>query len=138
MFRIFFILALSSQSITLMFITYFIKFSCVRIEFFLNKSSNRSYISEYNSTNKMLREFENKTSFYTYKIINIWFVLLYRTLINVMIVSRVRIIFKKAPCNSKSTEFKCNVCILIATVLWIIQLISHVTWIGIEKKLFLL
>ena len=138
MFRIFFILALSSQSITLMFITYFIKFSCVRIEFFLNKSSNRSYISEYNSTNKMLREFENKTSFYTYKIINIWFVLLYRTLINVMIVSRVRIIFEKAPFNSKSTEFKCNVCILIATVLWIIQLISHVTWIGIEKKLFLL
>ena len=132
--RIFSITILSSQSFTLMFITYFVKFSCVRNEFCLNSSSNRSYISEHNSTYK--KKLDNKTSLYTYALINKFFVLLYRTLMNFMLVSRVRIIFKKAPFNSKSTEFKCNVCIFIGTVLSIIKFVAHIALVGIEKKLF--
>ena len=132
--RIFSITILSSQSFTLMFITYFVKFSCVRNEFCLNSSSNRSYISEHNSTYK--KKLDNKTSLYTYALINKFFVLLYRTLMNFMLVSRVRIIFKKAPFNSKSIEFKCNVCIFVGTFLAVIQFVGHIALVGIEKKLF--
>ena len=86
--------------------------------------ANTSHTSTSNTTSEGLENSNVKEASYVYELISVFFVLLYRIVIEFMLVSRVKVIFRKAPFDSKSIEFKCNWCVFIATVLAVVQFFS--------------
>ena len=81
-----------------------------------------------------------RSASYSYKLVSVFFVLLYRVVIEFMLVSRVKVIFRKAPVSSKFIERKCTLCISVATLLAVIQFVSNVTKavINFERKYYFL
>ena len=100
--------------------------------------ANRSHTSTSNSTSEGLTTSNLKQASYAYKLISVFFASLYRIVIEFMLVSRVKVIFRRAPFDSKSIEFKCNLCVFVATFLAIVQFVNHGTraLFNLEKRIF--
>ena len=130
------ILLLSLQSFAIMIVVVFTSFNDKKSNFHRNGMSNRSFIYEGNRTNAT--EVKEKQSNSAYKLVNIFFALLYRLLVELMLVSRVKFIFKKVPFCCKRVELRCVVCIYLATFLTTVQFLSHVNFVVIEAKILFL
>ena len=107
-------------------------------ENFVVQNSTDEAVSNQNSTSKQFKNSPVRSASYSYKLVSVFFVLLYRVVIEFMLVSRVKVIFMRAPISSKSIEKKCTMCIFIAILLAVIQCVCHVTKavFNFQRKIF--
>ena len=106
----------------------------------VEQNSTDEAVYAQNSTREYFENSTVRSASYSYRLVSVFFILLYRIVIELMLVSRVKVIFRKAPISSNSIERKCTLCIFIATSLAFVQFFSHVTkaLLNFEKKIYFL